>query len=153
MIRTSLTAVFVCAIVSCLAGCGAKPDSSGPPSAAGDDGALRSVQNSEKPEITTGKISKDVVGRVVDVPELTGSGPSDKWTFEADEYRRIDVLDKRSTPGGVDLLVFMLTRSRPGEGDVQVSGQLKLHYEWKGKQWVLRSIDNVSFRYTLGVAT
>ena len=47
----------------------------------------------------------------------------------------------------------MLTRSRPGEGDVQVSGQLKLRYEWKGKQWVLRSIENVSFRYSVGVST
>jgi hypothetical protein len=113
------------------------------------------VQNAERPEITPGKISKDVVGRVVEVPELSGSGPSDKWTFEAGEYRRIEVLEKHATATGLDLLVFMLTRSdpKPGESDVQVSGRLRLHYEWKEKQWILRSLENVSFRYSLGVAT
>ena len=135
------------------AGCGERPEVTGTPPSAEDGGALRSVQDSQKPEITTGKISKDVVGRVVVVPEASGAGPNDKWTFESDEYRRIDILDRSPTATGLDVLVFMLTRSRPGEGDIQVSGQLKLHYEWKGKQWVLRSIDNVSFRYSLGLST
>ena len=150
MIRAILIPV---AIVAGLAGCGAKPDSSGVSPSAGDAGSLRSVQSSEKPEITADRISKDVVGRALVIPEVSGAGPNDKWTFEADEYRRIDILDRRPTAAGLDLLVFMLTRSRPGEGDVQVSGQLKLRYEWKGKQWVLRSIENVSFRYSVGVST
>ena len=150
MIRAILISV---AIVASLAGCGAKPDSSGLPPAAGDAGSLRSVQSSEKPEITADRVSKDVVGRALVIPEVSGAGPNDKWTFEADEYRRIDILDRRFTAAGLDLLVFMLTRSRPGEGNVQVSGQLKLRYEWKGKQWVLRSIENVSFRYSVGVST
>ena len=111
------------------------------------------MQDAQKPEITVAKISKDVVGKVVTVPDASGTLPDDKWTFEADEYRRIDILEKHTTATGLDLLVFMLSRSRPGEGDIQVSGQLKLHYEWKGRQWVLRSVENVSFRYSLGVST
>jgi hypothetical protein len=150
MIRAVLIAA---ATVAGFVGCGAKPDAPGASSAPKDSGSLRSVQNSEKPEITADRISKDVVGRALVVPEVSGAGPNDKWTFEADEYRRIDILDRRPTAAGLDLLVFMLTRSRPGEGDVQVSGQLRLRYEWKGKQWVLRSIENVSFRYSVGVST
>ena len=152
MARAILIAV---AIVSGFAGCGAKPEPTGPPPSAENGGSLRPVQSAERPEITAGQISKDVVGRVVEVPELSGSGPSDKWTFEADEYRRVEVLEKRATASGVDLLVFMLTRSNPGPGDagIQVSGHLRLHYEWQGKQWVLRGIENVSFRYSVGVAT
>jgi hypothetical protein len=116
---------------------------------------MRPVQNGEKPEITAGRISTDVVGRVVDVPELSGNGPSDKWTFEASEYRHIDILEKRATTSGMELLVFMLSRSNPkaGDADVQVSGRLRLRYEWQGARWVLRSIENVSFRYSVGIAT
>jgi hypothetical protein len=152
MIRAVLIAV---AIVCGFAGCGAKPESSGAPPSTGSGGSLRPVQSSERSEITAEKISKDVVGRVVDVPEQSGSGPSDKWTFEAGEYRRVDILERRPTATGLNLLVFMLTRSnpKPGESDVQASGHLRLYYEWKNKQWVLRGIENVSFRYSLGVAT
>ena len=96
-----------------------------------------------------------MVGRVVEVPEISGAGPSDQWTFEADEYRRIEILESSPTATGLDLLVFMLTRSnpKPDEIEVHVSGHLRLHYEWKGKQWELRRVENVSFRYSLGVAT
>jgi len=152
MVRAVLIAV---AIVSGFAGCGARPESPGLPPAAGNGGSLRPVQSAGRPEITSGKISRDVVGRVVEVQELSGSGPSDRWTFEADEYRRIEVLEKHTTATGLDLLVFMLSRSnpKPGESDLQVSGRLRLHYEWKERQWILRSLENVSFRYALGVAT
>jgi hypothetical protein len=147
--------LFAVAIVSGFAGCGAKPESPGLPPSVEKRGSLLPVQSANKSEITPGKISKDVVGQVVEVPEQSGSGPSDQWTFEAGEYRHIQILERRGTTGGVDLLVFMLTRSipKPGEADVQVSGNLRLHYEWEGKQWVLRSIENVSFRYSVGVAT
>jgi hypothetical protein len=152
MVRVFLITV---AIISGLVACGAKPEPPHAPPFAEKGGSLQPVQNSGRPEITVGKISKDVVGRAVDVQERSGSGPSDKWTFEADEYRRIDILERHPTESGLDLLVFMLSRANPmpGESDVQVSGQLRLHYEWKGRQWVLSSIRNVSFRYSVGVAT
>jgi hypothetical protein len=152
MSRAFLIAV---AIVCGFAGCGPKPESSGLPPSAGSGGSVRPVQSSERPEITAARISTDVVGQVVDVPEQSGAGPSDKWTFEAGEYRRIDILERHPTATGLDLLVFMLTRSNPEQDEitVQVSGNLRLHYEWEGKRWMLRSIENVSFRYSLGVAT
>jgi len=92
------------------------------------------------------------VGWVVEVSEATGSGPSTKWTFEAGEYRRVDIHERHPTETGVDLLVFMLTSNNPGpeEDAVQVSGQLRLRYDWKDKQWILRHIENVTFRYSFG---
>ncbi len=167
MMRTVLMAAV---IVFGFAGCGPKPETAAPapstPSASSapstpttpstkSDGSLRPVQSAERPELTAEKISTDIVGKMVDVPEMSGNGPSDQWTFEADEYRRVEIVEKHPTAAGLDLLVFMLTRSnpKPGQVDVQVSGQLRLHYEWTDKQWTLKSIDNVSFRYSLGVAT
>lgn len=154
MVRIALT---VPAIVFVLGGCGPNREPSpgatpSPPAFAGKGGSLHPVQDSDRPEITSERISKDVVGRAVQVTELTESGPATEWTFEADEYRRIDVLERHVTETGIDLLVFMLTRSnpKPDEDDVQVSGQLRLHYEWKDKQWHLGNIENVTFRYSVG---
>ncbi|MCC7485939.1 MAG: hypothetical protein IT529_13275 [Burkholderiales bacterium] len=142
-------------LAAALAGCGAGPQPAGPAAAGGSGGSAIPVQESAKPAITAAQVSKDVVGRIVAVPELSGAGPGDRWTFEAGEYRRVDIVEQRPTAAGRELLVFMLTRSvpKPREPVVQVSGQLRLHYEWKGGRWVLRRIDNVSFRYSVGVAT
>src|SRR6185503_16305938 len=100
-------------------------------------------------------LSKDVVGKVVEVGEVNGFQPSTEWPFEAAEYRRIDILERQASQTGVELLIFMLTRNnpKPGEDDVQVAGQLRLHYEQQGSQWTLRRIENVTFRYSVGVAT
>jgi hypothetical protein len=154
MVRIAFTTA---AIVLALAGCGPNREpSSGaapsPPTGAGNGSPLHRAQNSDRPEITIERISKDVVGSVVQVSELTESGSTTEWTFEAGEYRRIDILERRNTETGIDLRIFMLTRNnpKPNEDDVQVSGQLRLHYEWKDKQWVLRNIENLTFRYSLG---
>jgi hypothetical protein len=113
------------------------------------------VQDSRRPEVPTEAISRDVVGWAVEISEATGSGPNDKWTFEADEYRRIDILETRASESALEILVFMLTRDNPKPGDsgLQVSGRLRLRYEWRDGRWVLRHIENVTFRYTIGVAT
>jgi hypothetical protein len=93
------------------------------------------------------------VGWVVPLSELTGSGPATQWTFEADEYRRLDILERHVTENGIDILVFMLTRNNPGpdDDDVEASGQLRVYYEWKDRRWVIRSIRNLTFRYSVGV--
>ena len=147
---------LIAALVLAAAGCRPAPDLSvsGPPSSAKREGALH-VEDKGAPQITSQGISRDVVGKVVTVGEIHGAQPSTEWKFEADEYRRIDILERRSTPTGVDLLVLMLTRSnpKPDEDDVQVAGQLRLYYEWKGEKLMLEKIENVSFRYSIGVAT
>ena len=153
------SAVILLAAVSVLAGCDLGPERPGASTSTGPGttrkAAPRRVQDSRAPEITAEAISKDVVGWVVDITEATGSGPNDKWTFEADEYRRIDILETRPGEGALEILVFMLTRDnpRPGNHALQVSGRLRLRYEWRDGRWVLRHIENVTFRYSIGVAT
>src|SRR5262245_50180285 len=142
-----------------LAGCGPSPDRSAGATSAGPgaprEAAPQRVQDTRRPDITTEGISKDVVGWVVEVAEASGAGPNDKWTFEASEYRKIDILEKHATDSGLELLVFMLTRDnpKPGAPALQVSGRLKLRYEWRDSKWVLRRIDNMTFRYSVGVST
>jgi|SRR5262245_53058018 len=153
------TALIIVAILFASAACSPKqePSRSVAPArpAFGEEGGALRVQDKGRPEITVQGISKDVVGWVVEVGEINGSQPSTEWTFEANEYRRIDILERHATASGIDLLIFMLTRAnpKPGEDDVQVSGQLRLRYEWKANKWTLRRIENVNFRYSLGVTT
>ena len=113
------------------------------------------VQASAKPEITAEKIMTDIVGRVVLVSALTGTSQPTEWTFEADEFKQAEILDRRVTETEYTIVIFMTTRNnhKTGEDDVQVSGRLHLYYGWKESQWVLTRIDNLSFRYTLGQAT
>ena len=95
---------------------------------------------------------KDIVGRVVSVSEVTGTWPPTEWTFDAAEFRQVEILDRRETNTGSTVIIFMTTRSnpQPDEDDIQVSGRLQLHYEWKGGLWTLTHIDNLSFRYSVG---
>ena len=153
------SAVILIAAVFVLAGCDPAPERSTGSTSAGPGMARktapRRVQDLRRPEVTTEAISRDVVGRAVEISEATGSGPEDKWTFEADEYRRIDILETHASESALEILVFMLTRDNPKPGDhaLQVSGRLRLRYEWRDGRWVLRHIENLTFRYTIGVAT
>ena len=151
------SAVILFAAVSVLAGCDPGPatDSASTGPGMTRKAAPRRVQDSRRPEITTEAISRDVVGWAVEIAEATGSGPNDKWTFEADEYRRIDILETHASEGALEILVFMLTRDNPRAGNhgLLVSGRLRLRYEWRDTRWVLRHIENMTFRYSIGVAT
>jgi hypothetical protein len=153
------SAAILFAAVSVLAGCDPGPQRSTGGASAGPGmarkAAPRRVQDLRMPEITTEAISRDVVGWAVEVSEATGSGPNDKWTFEADEYRRIDILETRAGESALEILVFMLTRDnpRPGDRGLQVFGRVRLRYEWRDERWVLRHIENLTFQYTIGIAT
>lgn len=153
------SAVILLVGVSVLAGCGPGPERSTGTTSTGPGMAPKAaphrIQDSRRPEVTTEAISRDIVGWAVEVSEATGSGPNDKWTFEGDEFRRIDILEAHASENGLEILVFMLTRDNPKPGDrtLQVSGRLRLHYEWRGGRWELRRVENVTFRYSIGVAT
>ena len=112
-------------------------------------------QDASRPEITAEKIMRDVVGRVVKITEVNGDGPPTDWTFEADEFKQVKILEREDTPAAAAITVFMTTRDNPGpdEEAVLVSGKLRLHYRRKGGEWVLTTIENLSFRYTIGIST
>jgi len=133
-----------------LAGCGPAPDA---PRAAGD--GLHVVQAAEHPAITADKIKGDLVGRKVEVGDVTSMGPDTEWTFESDEYKQVEILEHRATDKGLTLVIYITTRNnpKPDEDSVQVSGKLQLTYEWRVVRWVLTRVENLTFRYSVGVST
>jgi hypothetical protein len=147
------TLLSVAALLFALTGCG--PASESAPNVASNPERLQLVQDSGKPEISTDKVLRDVVGRVVKVSDVRGAGPETEWTFDADEFRQVEILERRPTQNGSTLVVFMTTRNnpQPGEDAVQVTGKLQLHYEWRAGQWALTRVENLSFRYSIGLST
>ena len=154
------TVVSVTAMLFALTGCVPAPE---PPSNAARTPAapasnrdlLHFVQESGKPDVSAEKIGRDIVGRVVTVPELTGAGPTTDWTFEADELREVKILETHMADNALTLVIFMTTRNnpKPDEDHAQVSGKLQLQYEWRAGQWTLATIGNLTFRYSIGQST
>ena len=147
------TVLSVTAMLFALTGCVPAPESTS--SVTRNPDRLHLVQDSGKPEITAEKIVRDVVGRVVKVSDLTGTQPETEWTFEADEFRQVDILEKNMTENRLTLVIFMTTRNNagPDEDQVQVSGKLHLQYERRAGQWMLTTIENLTFRYSVGLST
>jgi hypothetical protein len=157
MVRISLR---VAAMLLALTGCMPAADSSSTASShaampAGSPGVLHVAQATGKPEITAEKIKKDIVGRVVQVADAAGARPPDDWTFDADEFRQVEILERHLSENKFTLVIFVTTRNnpRPSEDSVQVTGKLQIQYEWKDGQWKLAGIENLSFRYSVGVST
>ncbi len=143
-----------------LAGCapetGSSTNTTGSPAAeVSDGGHLQTVQDPGNAEVSAEKIMKDIVGRVVLVSEATGAGPETEWTFDADEFRKVNVLERRVTEKGLTFVVFMNTGSNPkkDEEPIVVSGKLLLEYENNAGQWMLKAIGNLSFYYSFGVSS
>lgn len=151
------TVLSVTAILFALTGCvpAPEPPSNATRNPAAPTGNLHFVQESGKPEVSAEKIVRDIVGRVIKVPELTGAGPTNDWTFEADEFREVKILETHRAENGLTLVIFMTTRNnpRPDEDHAQVSGKLQLQYEWRAGQWMLATIANLTFRYSIGQST
>jgi hypothetical protein len=122
---------------------------------AGGHDVLHVAQEANGLEITTEKIMSDIVGRVVKTAASTGTEPPTDWTFEASEFRQVEILDRHMEDTRFTIIIFITTRNnhQPDEDDVQVSGKLRLYYERKGSQWILTAIDNLTFRYTVGQST
>jgi hypothetical protein len=101
------------------------------------------------------KIIRDVVGKVVMITKVSGDSDPTEWTFDADEFRQVEVLETESTVTTATVTVFMTTHNNPkkDEDAVQVTGKLRLSYVRQADKWVIRNIENLTFRYTVGVAT
>jgi hypothetical protein len=136
-----------------IAACSPAPDSSSGRSS----GPAIQIANQDvaRSAITAEKIVRDVVRRVVMITQVAGDSTPTEWTFDADEFRQVEILDSEITQTSAVITVFMTTRNNPGpdEDAVQVSGKLKLRYQRKGAEWVLSTIENLSFRYTVGIST
>ena len=154
---TIYAAASVAATVVALTGCGPKPATRAEVVRHVD--GLQSVQQAQSQydnsAVNAEKISLDIVGKVVRVSQSTGMGGGNEWTFDADEFRRIVILETKDTPKGQTLVIYLTTQNNPAanEEQVQVSGKLQLDYDRQAGVWVLTGIENLSFRYTLGVST
>src|SRR5208282_550105 len=144
MTRITLT---ITAILLALTGCG--PAS--PPPATTTPNVLPVADKSLT--ITEDQITRDIVGKDVQISDVAGDDPSNKWTFEADEYRHVEILESQRSDKGLTIVISMTTRnnSKPDEDSIQVSGKLRLIYEQDGAKWVLNQIENLTFKYSIGV--
>ena len=144
MTRLTLT---ITAIFFVLAGCGPTPDSSSTALPGGQPVARQSS------DIPPEQIIHDIVGRVVQTTDALGAGPPDQWTFEADEFRQVDIVESERSDHDLTVVINMTTRNNPksDEDDIQVSGKLRLHYERQDNQWILKDIENLTFQYSIGV--
>jgi hypothetical protein len=105
-------------------------------------------------QITPDQIKKDVVGWKVEISGASEDLEDSEWTFDADEFKQVEILETHEVKDGVDTVIFMTTRDNPGPGEdsIEVSGKLQLHYQRQGSQWILKDIENLTFRYSVGVA-
>ena len=147
----SESAACLVALVVAIGGCGQERDK---PQAAGSESALKSVQQSQQTDITPDKISSDIVGRKIRISDTNGANQNE-WTFEASEFRRIAIIERKATGNGETIVVFVTTQNNPeaSEEQVRVAGKLQVTYVRKGGQWVLSNIENLNFQYSIGVAT
>ena len=136
-----------------VAGCSPSPQSTSDNNRSAD--RLQAVQHPDKAVVSPEQVASDIVGRVVRVSDLSGNANPTEWTFESKEFRHVDILGSETLGNIQTLVVFVTTRKNPAadEEQVQVSGKLQLVYERKGGKWVLTRIQNVNFRYSVGVAT
>ena len=136
-------------LLGALAACGESP------TATADNANMRAAdQGAGQTEIPVEKIVRDVVGRVVPITEVRGDGAPTDWTFEADEFKQVEIVEQQLNDNVATIVIFMTTRNNAGPNDdaVQVSGKLQLRYERQGGKWQLKAIENLSFRYTVGLA-
>jgi len=137
-------------LLGALSACGESPTGTA------DNANVRAAdQGSSQNDLPVEKIIRDVVGRVVPITEARGDGAPTDWTFEADEFKQVEIVESQLTGNTASVVIFMTTRNNPGpdEDAVQVSGKLQLRYERANGRWNLKAIENLNFRYTVGLAT
>jgi hypothetical protein len=136
--------IFV--LLATIAACGPAPDS---------PRNISAVRVADTHEMTVEQILRDLVGRVVRISDAAGKGPADEWTFEAEEFKQAEILESRRSGNRLTVVAHVTTRNnpKPEENDVQVSGKLQLRYELKNGKWTLDEIVNLTFQYSIGIAT
>lgn len=153
MARIILSAVILVAFASACSP--ESPDAAQPPQTRSEprSGDSLPVQLTQKADITVAKILADIVGKQVRVNDAAGEAQPMDWKFEEDEPKQAEILERQEKDNSIALVVQMNTGGAPGSEDanVQLAGRLRLHYEWNGREWILRRIENVTFRYSRGM--
>ena len=148
MIRTFLVVLAVALAAGCSSESGdSQPVGIGPGS---DRGPTVPIQLSQGPEVTVDRILQDLIGKNVSVQDAAGQSQPMDWVFEADEPKDAEIIESRKSDTGLSVVIQLNTGGAPGSQDanVQLSGRLMLNYQWNGRDWVLREIRNITFRFS-----
>ncbi len=99
--------------------------------------------------ITPERIAQDVIGHTIEVESQDGRTPPLDWTFDPNEVRNVEILEREAGADSAAITVLMTTRSDPDaeEDPLELSGKLKLQYGREGSRWELKGIENLTFRY------
>src|ERR1035437_4726486 len=101
MDRNPVAIAMFCAVAACSP---ARESSAGSPPGQAIQTAAQDVP---QPEITAETIVRDVVGRVVKITETHGDSIPTEWTFDADEFKQVEILERAATPEAAAITVFM----------------------------------------------
>jgi hypothetical protein len=144
---------IVIAFFCTVAACSPAPE----PSAGGRSGPVTQTASQDEPlsEITAETIERDVIGHVVTITGVENDSTPTDWTFDADEFRQAEILERKTSPVGASITVFITTRNNPGPNEelLTVSGKLRLYYQRKGGEWVVTTIENLTFCYRIDIST
>ena len=153
MVRTIVSLVALVAFSSACSLESPDPAQSAQTSSERRSGDSVRVQLAQASEITVAKILKDIIGQQVQVTDSAGEAQPMEWTFEENEPKHAEILERQAKGNSIALIIQLNTGGAPGSDDanVQLTGRLRLHYERSGQGWVLKRIDNVTFRYSRGM--
>lgn len=92
-----------------------------------------------RPKIDAGLVEESIVGKSVD-------SSSGGWRFEADEVRRIDVIEVEYHRDNAIAIVSIDTIDPGILLSTRMNGRLRLRFEWIAERWELIGLENLSFR-------
>jgi hypothetical protein len=96
------------------------------------------------PPITTQKIEHDIVGQTVSVSGFRTAKP-DTWTFQ-DNEAKITLTGSTCRSNEARITIDIETRASHGIALAMASGRLRVTYERVGNEWILRKVENESFK-------
>jgi hypothetical protein len=144
--RSPPAVLLVALVFIALGSCSKAPQASSP---------LIPVVQHDQTALTVEKIKQDLVRRRVHISGVTEDLPDDVWTFDSDEQKQVEILEQHVIDKGVTVTILMTTgdnSERNEEEPIELSGKLRLHYLKQGGRFILKEIQNLSFRYSVGVA-
>lgn len=97
------------------------------------------------PPITAQKIERDIKGKTVGIKGFS-TERSDIWTFGADDEIEIRMVESTCRSNKARITINISTRSSAGIAMANASGSLHLYYEQVGDEWILREVQNESFK-------
>jgi hypothetical protein len=97
------------------------------------------------PPITAQKIENDILGKTIRVKGFKTEKP-DTWTFKQDNETKITIEGSTCYSNEARMTIDIKTRAYAGIAIAKAGGRLRLSYERVGNEWILREVENESFK-------